>query len=88
MYHGGRISLLGLLPKNTPINWDLVIFKGLILKGIYGRKIYETWYKMTQMLKNGLNVSEIITHEISINNFEEGFKIMNSKKCGKIIMKW
>tara|TARA_B100001250_G_C19692098_1_gene740789 strand:- start:9 stop:1031 length:1023 start_codon:yes stop_codon:yes gene_type:complete len=88
MYHGGRISLLGLLPENTPINWDLVIFKGLILKGIYGRKIYETWYKMTQMLKNGLDVSKIITHKISVNNFEEGFKIMNSKKCGKVVMKW
>ena len=88
MHHGGRISLLGLLPKTTTINWDHIIFKGLILKGIYGREMYETWYKMTQMLKSGLNISNIITHKIPIDDFEEGFKIMESGKCGKVILEW
>ena len=88
MHHGGKISLLGLLPNTTKINWDNIIFKGLKLKGIYGREMFETWYKMTQMLKSGLNVSDIITHRISAYDFEKGFKIMESGKCGKIIMKW
>ena len=88
MHHGGKISLLGLLPKSTKINWDNVIFKGLNLKGIYGREMYETWYKMTQMLKSDLNMSDIITHRIPVDSFEEGFSIMESGECGKVIMKW
>jgi len=88
MHHGGKVSLLGLLPKTTSINWDDVIFKGLILKGIYGREMYETWYKMTQMLKSGLDISQIITHRINVDDFEDGFKIMESGRCGKVIIKW
>jgi len=88
MHHGGKISLLGLLPKTTNINWDDIIFKGLILKGIYGREMYETWYKMTQMLKSGLDITQVITHRISVDNFEDGFKVMESGECGKVIMEW
>ena len=76
MYHGGKIALLGLLPKSTQINWDDIIFKGLYMKGIYGREMYETWYKMTQMLRSGLDISPVLTHKLPIDDFQEGFDIM------------
>ena len=88
MYHGGRIALLGLLPKSTQINWDDIIFKGLNVKGIYGREMYETWYKMTQMLRSGLDISPILTHKLSVNDFQEGFDIMESGNCGKVVLEW
>ena len=88
MYHGGRIALLGLLPKSTQINWDDIIFKGLHVKGIYGREMYETWYKMTQMLRGGLDISDVLTHQIPINDFQKGFEIMESGNCGKIVLEW
>ncbi len=88
MHHGGKISLLGLLPKSTKINWDDIIFKGITLKGIYGREMYETWYKMTQLIRGGLDVSDIITHKIQVEDFRDGFKIMESGKCGKVIIEW
>ena len=88
MHHGGKISLLGLLPKSTRINWDDIIFKGITIKGIYGREMYETWYKMTQLIRGGLDVSDIITHKIPVEDFMDGFKIMESGKCGKIIIEW
>ena len=88
MYHGGKIALLGLLPKSTSINWDNIIFKGLKIKGIYGREMYETWYKMTQMLKSGLDVSKVLTHRISVENFEEAFDIIESGDCGKVVLEW
>jgi len=88
MYHGGRIALLGLLPKSTQINWDDIIFKGLHVKGIYGREMYETWYKMTQMLRGGLDISDVLTHQIPIDDFQKGFEIMESGNCGKIVMEW
>ena len=88
MYHGGRIALLGLLPKSTQINWDDIIFKGLHVKGIYGREMYETWYKMTQMLRGGLDISDVLTHKIPIDDFQKGFEIMESGNCGKIVMEW
>ena len=88
MYHGGKIALLGLLPKSTSINWDNIIFKGLKVKGIYGREMYETWYKMTQMLKSGLDVSKVLTHRISVENFEEAFDIIKSGDCGKVVLEW
>ena len=88
MYHGGKIALLGLLPDSTIINWDHIIFKGLKVKGIYGREMYETWYKMTQMLRSGLEVSNVLTHRFSIDHFEEAFNIMETGDCGKIVLEW
>jgi len=88
MYNSGKISLLGILPPKTGINWDKVIFKGLTLKGIYGREMYETWYQMEQMLHSGLDLSPIITHRFHINDFEKGFKIMDEGNCGKVILNW
>ena len=88
MYHGGKIALLGLLPKSTQIKWDEIIFKGLHVKGIYGREIYETWYKMTQMLRSGLDISPVLTHKLPIDDFQEGFDIMESGNCGKVVLEW
>jgi len=88
MYNSGKISLLGILPPKTGINWDKVIFKGLSLKGIYGREMYETWYQMEQMLHSGLDLSPIITHRFPIDEFEKGFKIMDEGNCGKVILNW
>ena len=88
MYHGGKIALLGLVPNTTQINWESIIFKGLTVKGIYGREMYETWYKMTQMLRGGLNISKIVTHKLPVNEYEKAFNIMESGECGKVIMVW
>ena len=88
MYHGGKIALLGLLPKSTQINWDDIIFKGLHVKGIYGREMYETWYKLTQMLRSGLDISPVLTHKLPIDDFQEGFDIMESGNCGKVVLEW
>ena len=88
MYNGGSVALLGLLPKSTQINWDDIIFKGLHIKGIYGREMYETWYKMTQMLQSGLDISKILTHELPVDDFQKAFDIMESGKCGKVVLKW
>ncbi len=88
MYNGGKISLLGLLPSNTQINWSKLIFKGLTLKGIYGREMYETWYQMEMMLSTGLNILPVITHRFAADNFQEAFDIMEAGNCGKIILNW
>jgi len=88
MYNGGKVALLGLIPQSTKINWDLVIFKGLFLKGIYGREMFETWYKMEAMLKSGLDISPVLTHKFKYDEFQKGFDIMNSGKCGKVILEW
>ena len=88
IYHGGKIVLLGLLPKETIINWDNIIFKGLHVRGVYGREMYETWYKMDQLIKSGLNLNKIITHKFPISSFDEAFKVISSGQCGKIIMEW
>ena len=88
MYHGGRIALLGLLPKSTQINWDDIIFKGLHVKGIYGREMFETWYKMTQMLRSGLDISGVLTHRFPIDDYKNGFEIMESGNCGKVVLEW
>jgi len=86
MYHGGRIALLGILPNSTGIRWDQVIFKGLVIKGIYGREIFETWYKMQTMLQSGLDVSPVLTHKFPFEQFEKGFEVMQSGSCGKVIL--
>ena len=88
MYNGGKISLLGLLPQSTQINWSRLIFKGLTLKGIYGREMYETWYHMEMMLTSGLDISPIITHRFKAEDFQQAFDIMESGECGKIILDW
>ncbi|MDP6879055.1 MAG: L-threonine 3-dehydrogenase [Candidatus Marinimicrobia bacterium] len=88
MYNGGNIALLGLLPKSTKINWDDVIFKGLNIKGIYGREMYDTWYKMTQMVRSGLSISEVLTHQFNIDDFQDAFEVLKSGNCGKVVLKW
>jgi len=88
MFHGGRIALLGLLPPGTAINWDQVIFKSLFIKGIYGREMFETWYKMQAMLLSGLDVSPAITHLFPVDQFETAFETAFSGQCGKIVLDW
>jgi threonine 3-dehydrogenase len=88
MFHGGKIALLGLLPSMAGIDWDKVIFSGLHLKGIYGREMFETWYKMQAMTQSGLDVSPVITHHFSYKDFKEGFDLMASGNSGKIILDW
>ncbi|MFV0339483.1 MAG: L-threonine 3-dehydrogenase [Parachlamydiaceae bacterium] len=88
MMHGGKVALLGILPPNTQIDWDLVIFKMLQIKGIYGREIFSTWYKMAHMLESGLNLSPVITHHFPIDEFEKGFEIMIAGHSGKVILDW
>jgi len=86
--HGGSVALLGIPPKDTAIDWDLVIFKGLVLKGIYGREIFETWYKMSTMLQSGLDVKPIITHNFPLNQYIEAFEVVRSGMSGKVILDW
>ncbi|PYF79236.1 L-threonine 3-dehydrogenase [Marinomonas alcarazii] len=88
MNHGGKIAMLGIPGKDTLIDWNQVIFKGLIIKGIYGREMYETWYKMVAMLQSGLDISPIITHRFDIDDFQQGFGTMESGKSGKVILDW
>ncbi len=88
MDHGGKVSLLGIPGKDTVIDWNQVIFKGLIIKGIYGREMFETWYKMTSMLQSGLNMEPVITHHYSVDDYQEAFEIMASGKSGKVILDW
>jgi threonine 3-dehydrogenase len=88
MNHGGRVAMLGIFPDPVPIDWSQVIFKGLHLKGIYGREMYETWYKMTSMIQSGLDISPVISHRFGIDQFERGFEIMRSGQSGKVILDW
>lgn len=88
MYNGGNIALLGLLPNSTKVDWNKVIFKGLNIKGIYGRKMYDTWYKMTQMIRSGLSVSKVLTHHFKIDDFQKAFKVIESGNCGKVVLEW
>lgn len=88
MYNSGKISLLGILPSNTTVDWNKVIFKGLTLKGIYGREMFETWYQMEQMLMSGLDITPLITHRMPIDDFQKGFEIMEEGNCGKVILSW
>ncbi|HOD32382.1 MAG: L-threonine 3-dehydrogenase [Acidobacteria bacterium ADurb.Bin340] len=88
MVNGGKIALLGILGEDATIDWGKVIFKGLFLKGIYGREMYETWYKMASMIQSGLDLSPVITHRFPIERFQEGFEAMNSGKSGKVVLDW
>lgn len=88
MNHGGHVALLGIPPKDTAIDWNQVIFKGLNIKGIYGREMFETWYKMTALLQSGLNLEPVITHRFGIDDFQAGFEVMRSGQSGKVILNW
>ncbi len=88
MSHGGKIALLGIQKPDTGIDWNKVVFNGLTIKGIYGREMYETWYKMTVMLQSGLDISPIITHRFPYEDFEKGFEVMSSGNSGKVVLSW
>jgi len=88
MFHGGKIALLGILPGEAAVDWNAIIFNGLTLKGIYGRKMYETWYKMTSMIQSGLDINPIITHHFHYTEYEAAFQLMRSGESGKIILDW
>ncbi|MBP7095863.1 MAG: L-threonine 3-dehydrogenase [Spirochaetia bacterium] len=86
MYNGGRVAMLGIMPNGAGIDWDKVIFKGLLIKGIYGREIFETWYKMQTMFLSGLDISPVITHRFAFDEFEKGFQAMLSGQSGKVVL--
>jgi len=86
--HGAKIAMLAIQPGNAGVNWNHVIFKGLIIKGIYGREMYETWYKMVTMLQAGLDISPVITHRFHVDDYQKGFDAMISGNCGKVILDW
>ncbi len=88
MINGGKISLLGFLPAKTVIDWNKVILGSMTLKGIYGREMFETWYKMMAMIQSGLDLTPVITHRLDFRDFEEGFAAMNSGNSGKVILDW
>ncbi len=88
MCHGGKIALLGILPPSAAVDWGTVIFNSLTLKGIYGREMYETWYKMTVMIQSGLDITPVITHHFHYSEFEKGFEAMRSGQSGKVILTW
>ena len=88
MHHGGKIALLGIPPTDTSIDWNQIIFKGLVIKGIYGREMFETWYKMSSMLQSGLMIEPIITHRFALNDYHEAFELMASGQSGKVILDW
>jgi threonine 3-dehydrogenase len=86
--NGAKVSLLGIFPDKVAIDWDKVIFKGLILKGIYGREMFETWYKMSSMIRAGLDISPVITHRFPVADFKKGFETMMSGQSGKVVLDW
>jgi len=88
MHHGGKIAMLGIPPTETTIDWNQVIFKGLVIKGIYGREMFETWYKMSSMLQSGLSIDAVITHRFALEDYQEAFELMASGQSGKIILDW
>ncbi len=85
---GGRIALLGIPPGKSPVDWSRIVFKAITIKGVYGREIFETWYKMIAMLQNGLDVGEVITHHFGVDDFEKGFAAMKSGSSGKVVLDW
>lgn len=88
MNHGGHIAVLGIPPEETALDWNQVIFKGLVIKGIYGREMFETWYKMIAMLQSGLNISPVVTHRFAVDDYQEAFETMASGQSGKVILDW
>jgi threonine 3-dehydrogenase len=88
MNHGGKIAMLGIPPQSVAVDWNTVIFKGLTIKGVYGREMFETWYKMVSLLQSGLDLSPMITHQFSIDDFAKGFEVMGSGQSGKVLLDW
>ena len=88
MTMGGRIAMLGIPPGKSPVDWSRIVFKAITIKGVYGREIFETWYKMIAMLENGLDVTAIITHRFGVDDFEQGFAAMKSGQSGKVVLDW
>ena len=88
MFHGGNIALLGILPSNAAVDWNKIVFNGLTLRGIYGRKMFETWYKMQVMVQSGLDVTSVITHRFNYKDYKEAFELMKSGNSGKVILNW
>ena len=88
MNNGGKIAMLGIPPNDVAIDWNQVIFKGLMIKGIYGREMFETWYKMASLIQGGLDLTPMITHQFSIDDFQQGFDVMGSGQSGKVILNW
>ena len=88
MKHGGKVALLGIPPDEVMVDWTNIILKGLVIKGIYGREMYETWYKMAALLQSGMDISGIITHHFPIDDFQKGFDVMLSGKSGKVLLEW
>ena len=88
MSHGAKIALLGILPSGSGVDWEKVVFNGLVLKGIYGREMFETWYKMQVMVQSGLDISPVITHHFPIDQYLEAFELMKSGNSGKVILNW
>jgi threonine 3-dehydrogenase len=88
MNHGGRVAILGIPSAPIAIDWAQVIFKGLVLKGVYGREVFETWYKMVSLLQAGMNVTHVLTHRFRAEEFEEAFAVMRAGNCGKVILDW
>ncbi len=85
---GGRIAMLGIPPGKSPVDWSRIVFKAITIKGVYGREIFETWYKMIAMLENGLDIRKVITHRFPVDQFRDGFEIMRSGKSGKVVLDW
>lgn len=88
MTMGGRIAMLGIPPGKSPVDWSRIVFKAITIKGVYGREIFETWYKMIAMLQNGLDVSRVITHRFAVDDFEAGFAAMREGSSGKVVLDW
>jgi len=88
MVMGGRIAMLGIPPGKSPVDWSRIVFKAITIKGVYGREIFETWYKMIAMLENGLDVGRVITHRFAVDHFAEGFAAMRSGSSGKVVLDW
>ncbi|MCQ2345198.1 MAG: L-threonine 3-dehydrogenase [Paludibacteraceae bacterium] len=88
MYRGGNIAQLGILPSSTNVNWSDIIFNAITIKGITGRRMWETWYQMEQMLVGGLDLSPVITHRFKFDDFQKGFDIMDKGQCGKVLLEW
>ena len=85
---GGRIAMLGIPPGKSPVDWSRIVFKAITIKGVYGREIFETWYKMIAMLEDGLDISNVITHRMPVDDYVRGFEIMKSGKSGKVVLDW
>lgn len=88
MHHGGNVALLGIPPNDFAVDWHQIIFKSLNLRGIYGREMFDTWYKMVAMVQSGLNIAPVITHRFSIDDFQQGFDVMTSGESGKVLLNW